>query len=167
MKCKSFAVDLMHLSTNEINEIKDLPALKAHLKQCLACQDKLNKLRGADVFSFLAKPRSAKYQRKMTALLGQVKAETDRLVPPLEPIPGEKSIDDERVVGSAAGKIYRVLKTNGKTPYPVVRKETGLAGFPFYESMGWLLKEKKVQLSEDKQTIYATLTEQERQQAGV
>lgn len=74
MECKDLAIDLMHLSTDEAGEIKDLAGLKAHLKECLACQQKLSELRGAHLFSVLARPRSAKYQRKMQALLDRVKS---------------------------------------------------------------------------------------------
>ena len=195
-QCKSFALDLMHLSTNEINEIKDLAGLKAHLAGCRVCQEKLGKLKEVDVFSFLARPRSAKYQRKMTALLGQVKAETDPVRknvakgendiagsphaispdtmcrdngadrPPIKPIPGEQPIDDERHIGSAAGKIYRALKDNGKMPYPLIRQKTEIWGEPFYEAMGWLAREKKIRRTRVEQTFYAALAplEMERHQ---
>lgn len=79
-KCKSFALDLMHFATNELDEIKDLPALKEHLKGCKKCRVKFAKLREVDVFSFLAKPRSAKYRKKMAVLIKRArrKAEVSR-----------------------------------------------------------------------------------------
>jgi hypothetical protein len=77
-KCKSFSLDLMHLSTNELNEIKDLEALKKHLKECTACQKKLKKLIDVDVFTFLARPRSEKYKRGMAELSERIRKETSQ-----------------------------------------------------------------------------------------
>jgi len=75
-KCKSFSLDLMHLSTNELNEIKDLEALKKHLKECTDCQKKLKKLIDVDVFTFLARPRSEKYKKGMVELSERIRKET-------------------------------------------------------------------------------------------
>jgi hypothetical protein len=72
-KCKSFSLDLMHLSTREVEEIKDLEGLKAHLKECKRCQVKLKKLREVDLFIFLTNPRSARFQKKMKALVNRIK----------------------------------------------------------------------------------------------
>jgi len=77
-KCKSFSLDLMHLSTNELNEIKDLEALKKHLKECPDCQKKLKKLIDVDVFTFLARPRSEKYKRGMAELSERIRKETSQ-----------------------------------------------------------------------------------------
>jgi hypothetical protein len=78
MKCKSFSLDLMHLSTNELSEIKDLAKLKAHLKECTDCQKKLKKLIDVDVFTFLARPRSEKYKRGMAELSERIRKETSQ-----------------------------------------------------------------------------------------
>jgi hypothetical protein len=75
-KCKLFALDLMHLATNEIAEIKRLKTLQEHIKECPACCDKLDKLRAVDVFAFLTAPRSAKYKAGMKKLIERAKSES-------------------------------------------------------------------------------------------
>jgi len=84
-KCKPFSLDLMHLSTNELSEIKDLAGLKTHLKRCRNCRTKLKKLRKVDLFSFLARPRSERFQKRMKALIDEIKASQK---------PGKKSPSD-------------------------------------------------------------------------
>jgi hypothetical protein len=74
MKCNKFSLDLMHFSTNEFHEIKDIEKLKEHLRECADCREKLKKLKDVHVFTFLAKPRSDKFKRKMKALINKVKA---------------------------------------------------------------------------------------------
>lgn len=136
-KCKDFSLDLMHLSTNEIGEIKDLPALKEHIKKCPDCLKKLGELKNVDVLSFLAKPRSPEYQAKMNKLLERVKSESR--IPTTLPV-----IDTEKIVGFAAGEIYRCLEKNGTISIPVLRQKTKLTDYPFYEAIGWLNRENKV-----------------------
>lgn len=73
-KCEPYSLDLMHLSTREYEEIKDLEGLKKHLKGCKRCQVHLEKLKKVDLFSFLASPRSEKFKKGMQALIDEVKA---------------------------------------------------------------------------------------------
>jgi len=173
-KCKDFSLDLMHLSTNEIEEIKDLPALKEHIKKCPACRKKLGELRDVDVFSFLAKPRSPEYQAKMNKLLERVKSESGKSevsrpvtsepvrpkvvtgsYPALVGLPPPRDTDWE--IGLAAREIYNCLKTNGPIPIPLVRMKTRLTDYPFRESVGWLAREGKIAILGDPKTGYASL----------
>jgi hypothetical protein len=137
-KCKSFAIDLMHFSANEVKEIKDLTALLEHIKECSACCEKLDKLRAVNTFSFLTKPRSAKYQDKMNKLIQRIRSES------------RSGNNTKSEIEQAAGKIYKCLKSNGKMPIQVIRKKTGLVDFPFYEAMGVLVTNEKVNLTKDK-----------------
>jgi len=74
-KCKAFGLDLMHLGMNESGEIKNLEALKEHLKGCKKCRAHLAKLKEVDIFTFLAQPRSAKYKDGMKKLIERAKKE--------------------------------------------------------------------------------------------
>jgi len=145
MKCKDLAIDLMHLSTNELNEIKDLEALKKHLKECTDCQKKLKKLREVDTFSFLASPRSEKYKRKMAELSERIKAESRPVL-----------TDAKWEIDSAAEKIHNFVKAytgsrrDKKVAIPVIRKGTGFVDYPFYEAMGSLVTNEKFILTKDK-----------------
>jgi copper homeostasis protein CutC len=73
-KCKKLSLDLMHLSTREFEEIKDLEGLKKHLKECADCRKKLKQLIDVDVFIFLTNPRSEKFKKGMKALMDKIKA---------------------------------------------------------------------------------------------
>ena len=145
MKCKDLAIDLMHLSTNELSEIKDLARLKAHLKECPDCRKKLKKLREVDTFSFLASPRSEKYKRKMAELSERIKAESRPVL-----------TDAKWEIDSAAEKIHNFVKAytgsrrDKKVAIPVIRKKTGLVDYPFYEAMGSLVTNEKFILTKDK-----------------
>jgi hypothetical protein len=74
--CKKLSLDLMHLSTREYEEIKDLEGLKKHLKECADCRKKLKQLIDVDVFTFLARPRSEKFKKGMAELFERIKKET-------------------------------------------------------------------------------------------
>ena len=76
LKCQDFSLDLMHFSTDEFKEIKDLAGLKTHLKGCLGCQKRLKELREAHMLSVLARPRSARYRKKMASLIKRVRTES-------------------------------------------------------------------------------------------
>lgn len=157
MKCKDFSLDLMHLSTNEINEIKDLPALKEHIKKCPDCRKKLGELKDVDVLSFLATPRSPEYQAKMNKLLERVKSESGKseVVRPVT-LPPARDTDWE--MGLAAREIYNCLKANGPVMLiPLLRKKTELTNYPFRESVGWLAREKKITILGHYNTGYAAL----------
>jgi len=173
-KCNLFALDLMHLSTNELNEIKDLSDLKSHLKECKNCQKKLKKLIDVDVFTFLARPRSEKFKRGMAKLSERIKAESVRLrSPKSKPIPSagsgvskaEPLTDAKTEIISAAGKIYDFVKdyTNGdptkKVAYPVIRDRTGYRDWPFYEAMSNLITNDKLTVDKGKENrpAYALL----------
>ena len=129
-----------------------------HLRSCPQCLEELTDWQETyAVMRTEAYHKTPEAKKRYAESLEKIKAQTG----------AKKSIDGEWVVGSAAGKIYQVLKTNGETAYPVIRDKSGLAGFPFYEAMGWLIGEKKVQLSEDKTTIYAGLAKSGQKQAGL
>jgi hypothetical protein len=68
----------MHLSANELDQVKDLTALKTHIDKCPDCRKKLGKLRNTDVFAFLAKPRSQGYQANMKKLVQRVGSESGK-----------------------------------------------------------------------------------------
>ena len=77
LKCQDFSLDLMHFSTDEFKDVKDLTGLKTHLKGCLGCQKQLKKLREAHMLSVLARPRSTRYRKKMASLIKRVRAESE------------------------------------------------------------------------------------------
>jgi len=156
MKCKDFAIDLMHLSTNELSEIKNLARLKAHIKECSDCQKKLKKLREVDVFSFLARPRSDKYKRKMAELSEKIKKETSQNKTRQPARQSHSGGDAKWEIDSAAEKIHNFVKdytgssSDKKVAIPVIRKGTGFVDYPFYEAMGSLVTNEKLTLTKDK-----------------
>lgn len=175
MECKDLALDLMHLSTDEAGEIKDSSGLKVHLKECLACQQKLSELRGAHLFSVLARPRSAKYQQKMKALLEKVKAEATKVVPETRPeatvgvkmVQGRPVLDNETEVGTVAGAAWRYLGDKewvdlNRLSRDLERKD-GFHPNKTKLAVGWLILQNKVYYTEEKQDAFVYLNEQERE----
>ena len=64
-----FSLDLMHLAFSEYEELKDAEGLMNHLKECKKCRAQVSKIKEVGVFTFLASPRSAKYQAGMKKIL--------------------------------------------------------------------------------------------------
>ena len=75
-KCQDLSIDLMHFSTDEFKEVKDIAGLKAHLKRCPDCRKHLKGLREVHLLSVLSRPRSASYREKMGSLIKRVRAES-------------------------------------------------------------------------------------------
>jgi hypothetical protein len=150
--CKHYSLDLMHLSTREVEEIKDLEGLKAHLKGCRKCQTQLKKLKMVDLFSFLASPRSEKFKRGMAELSERIKKETSSKGCGEYHSGGNAKWE----IDSAAEKIHDFVKTytdgrsDKKVAIPVIRKGTGFVDYPFYEAMGSLVTKEKFILTKDK-----------------
>lgn len=156
--CKEFSLDLMHFSTNELKEIKDLAGLKAHLKECRKCQEKLAKLKELDVLSFVAKPRSEKYKSKMKKLMERVRSESSASQSLPRRQAGCRQEGDRNAkleIDHAAVKIYDFVKvytkdhSDKKVAIPIVREGTGFVNYPFYEATGVLTSDEKLLIAKD------------------
>jgi hypothetical protein len=156
-ECQAYELDLTDYVRGDTTCLTKEKQVKlfAHLRQCAQCREAFfdwEETYGAMVTKqHFAQPETKKRYAELLAKIKGKKAVA------------KQPIDDEQEVGSAAGAIYRYLKENGETPYPVIRDKTRLWNFPFYEAMGWLLREKKVHLNKDRDTLYAALTPSERE----
>ena len=124
-----------------LGEKIDIPQkeLFDHLAQCPSCQGDLRNWRAT-----YATMRAREYAGRP-----EVQQRTQAFIHKLvtspaqgEPLP--PVIDTERIVGLATGEIYNCLKKSGPLSLSLIRKNTGLEGYPFYEAMGWLNQEKKI-----------------------
>ena len=86
------------------------------------------------------------------ALIRQLKQELTG-----QPLPGERLIDTKLVIGSAAGRLYNILKENGKVAIPTIIQKTGLKEYYVHQAIGWLACQEKVRLSKDAKTAYVAL----------
>lgn len=157
--CKDYEMDLMHQASGEVQYIKDKEALEKHLKGCSVCRKVLKGFLEVDTFAAVTREPSKEFkdkiadlrQRSRNACLPDRQAATATLPPP---------IDTEKIVGLAAGRIYECLKKSGPMPLPMLRQNTGLVDYPFYEAMGWLDREKKIVVrGKPDQPEYAELRE--------
>ena len=143
--CKDYEIDLMHKASGELQYITDKKELEQHLKGCPVCQKVLKGFLEVDTFAAVTREPSKGFQARIADLRQRSEksaqcmpnqASSQANLPP--------QIDTETIVGLAAGKIYECLKKSGPLPLPMLRQNTGLLDYPFYEAMGWLDREKKV-----------------------
>jgi hypothetical protein len=87
------------------------------------------------------------FRKKMDALLERLKSVSVKTT----------ARDARCEIISAAGKVYNLLKTEGKMTVPAVRKKTGLMGYPFYEAVGCLVIDEKIVLNKDHKSAYDSL----------
>jgi hypothetical protein len=152
-RCKKYA---QAITDYVLGEEIDVPKeeLMGHLKECARCRKE-----ATDWQDFQDALRVKEYHSRP-----EVKEKWDRFIRELTraPGPGEQSIDIKWELGSAAGKIYRVLEANGKVAIPVIKKETGLKDYHLHQGIGWLAAQGKILMSKDEQTAYVFLAESER-----
>jgi len=158
-ECKQYELDLTDYVMGDMTFLtkEKQEKLFEHLRKCAKCREEFfdwEKTYGVMVTKQHHATPEAK--KRYAELLAKIKELPDQ--------PKDRPIDDELVLGTAADQIYRVLKGNGKIAYPVLRVKARLKGEPFYESIGWLAKEKKIRRTRDEQTVYVSLTEREREQ---
>lgn len=168
-RCQGFRLDLVDFATgNRVSLSREKQKeLIRHLNECPACQEAFLDYENIYAASMAAEhTKTPEFRQKIADVINRLKSDTTSDLPVksgIKLIPGEQDIDDEQHTGSAAGQIYRALKGNGKVAYPVLREKVGLKGEPFYEAVGWLLKEKKIRRTKDERTFYVFLAEPERQ----
>jgi hypothetical protein len=128
-----------------------------HLKGCKNCRRDLTEWQDTYTVmrmeSFSKTPEGkAKMQQDLAKLKERMKRES---LP--TPIGKEIPIDVKWEIGSAAGKVYDLLKTKGKLSIPVIVKYTGLKEYNVQQGIGWLAGQEKILLSRDDKTAYASL----------
>jgi transcription initiation factor IIE alpha subunit len=65
----------------------------------------------------------------------------------------------EEIFGVNAGKVWNVLKTKGPLSSTAIAKETGLKLNDVFGALGWLGREGKIELIEDKGKILYKLVD--------
>lgn len=158
--CKEYQLDIVDLATNEttfLSKEKRGQLLK-HLAQCQNCRDAF--LDYEDIYATAVAEEHTKtpeFKKKMDDVITRLKngmagAEPKPVAAPKTE--GEVSRDAKQEIGLAAGKIYNFLKETGKASVAVIRKKTGLIDYPFYEAIGWLACQERINISEDAKNTY-------------
>jgi Winged helix-turn-helix domain (DUF2582) len=60
-------------------------------------------------------------------------------------------------IGKVAGSIWHTLEANGEMTFAKLKKEVGAAGPLFDWAIGWLAREDKIDLTQEKRTFRACL----------
>ncbi|MBI4712969.1 MAG: winged helix-turn-helix domain-containing protein [Planctomycetes bacterium] len=133
--CKKFEMDITDYVLGDrtfLTKSKEKKLL-VHLGKCLRCQKDFWSWRKIWAV-MVGKHQSERpaFKAKMAALMAQFKS---------NPMAAKKEI------GSAAGQVYDILIARGEMPVYLIRKETGLRGYPFYEAVGHLVMGGKVTLN--------------------
>ncbi len=139
-KCKRYA---QAITDYVLGEEIDMPKeeLMGHLKECAKCQQEATNWQ-----DFQNALRVKEYHARP-----EVKEKWDRFISELtSPAPAKAPSDARADIDSATEKIYQCLKANDKIAIPVLRKETELMDYPFYEAMGVLITNRKVIVDKDK-----------------
>lgn len=135
-----------------IGEKIDIPQteLFEHLAKCRSCQDDLRNWR-ATYATMRAKEYDSRpeVKQKNEAFIKKLVYETKETK--------RTPIDAKWEIGSAAGKIYNLLKANGEMPIPVICQKTGLKEYHIQQAIGWLAGQEKILLTRDDKTAYASL----------
>ena len=66
-------------------------------------------------------------------------------------------IDVKWEIGSAAGKVYKLLEANGEMPISVIIEKTGLKEYHVQQAIGWLAGQEKIIITKDDKAAYASL----------
>jgi len=158
-KCEKYG---MAITNYVLGEDLRMPAeeLFAHLRVCQKCRDELVDWRETyAVMRTEAYYKKPKAQKKFQELLEKIKnlpAPTLRQAGQPVTRPTRTVLDASSEINSAAKDIYKFGKgyTGGnpeiKVPIPVIRKKTYYKGYPFYEAMGTLVRDKKANYTKDK-----------------
>jgi len=156
--CKKYGLAITDYVLGEKMDITK-EELIDHLRACAKCRSDLKNWQAT-----YAVMRAKEYDSRP-----EVKARMESFIKELvnQPIPGEKPIDVKWELGSAAGKIYRVLEENGKVSIAVIKEKTGLKDYHLHQGIGWLAAQGKIQMSRDEHTAYVFLAESERPQAQI
>jgi hypothetical protein len=72
---------------------------------------------------------------------------------------GGKDMDGVQDIGQTAGKVWNFLQTSGKSSLAALEREVGAPKPLVYMAVGWLAREGKVELRQEKRTIQLSLTE--------
>ena len=127
-----------------------------HLKSCSNCREDLQ-----DWENTYAALRTKEHCSRP-----EIKAKMDAFIKEVtsHPVTGKEYIDLKTEIGTAAGRIWDYLAKTGETRIKDLYKKTKLPDYIVHEAIGWLAKEEKLTKSRDKQDIYVSITEREREQ---
>jgi len=158
-KCQKYEKAITHYVTGEEMGMTK-KELFEHLKGCKNCRRDLTEWQDTYAVmcaeSFSKTPQGqAKMQKDLTALKEMMKKTSLPIEKSIPARPAKAGGDTKWEIKSAAERIYQVLKENGKTPIPVLRKKAELFDFPFYEALGALADQGRAILHKDKTTYSA------------
>jgi len=147
--CEKYELAITNYVMGEVIKIPE-SELFSHLAGCLSCQADMRNWR-ASYATMRAREYDARpgVRQKMKAFIKGLVYQNKTA--------GKTPIDTKWEIGSAAGKIYDLLKTNGEMSIPRLMQKTGLKEYHIQQAIGWLAREEKVALSRDGQTAYAQL----------
>jgi len=67
---------------------------------------------------------------------------------------------DNQSIGETAGVVWQYLKEQGRTPLTTLQRGIGAPSDAVLMAVGWLAREGKVELKQEKRTVNIKLTEE-------
>jgi len=157
-KCEKYELAITDYILGEEMDITREELLN-HLATCDNCQKDLTNWRETYAAmrnkAYMEKPETKKKYQEM---LERIKSSS------CEKVPG-KDVNINTKIGAPAGVIWRYLATNGWINVDELPKKTNLNKEIVHEAIGWLGKEGKILMTEEKQTTYVCLADHERKNA--
>ncbi len=151
-ECKQYELDLTDYVMGDMTFLtkEKQEKLFEHLRKCALCREEFfaweNTYGVMVTKQHHAKPET---QKRYAELMAKIKTEAGQRRP----------IDGKWQVGSAAGKIYELLKSAGEVSIPALKEKTGLEEYRMQQAIGWLIREEKIMMNEDNFAVYITLAE--------
>jgi hypothetical protein len=68
---------------------------------------------------------------------------------------------DTSTIGETAGMVWQFLSTHGKTPLRTLEKEIAVTPIALAMAIGWLAREGKLQVVQEKRTLMVCLSDSE------
>ncbi|MFH1226733.1 MAG: winged helix-turn-helix domain-containing protein [Planctomycetota bacterium] len=153
--CEKYELAITNYVLGEQMNISD-DELFNHLRQCKKCREHLydwqNTYAAMRTKEYFSRPETKK---KMADMIENVKKEV--LSATSIPTNKKKLVDVKWEIGSAAGKIYNILKESGELPIPALVAKTGLKEYHVQQAVGWLAGQEKILLHRDDKTAYVSL----------
>jgi hypothetical protein len=66
---------------------------------------------------------------------------------------------NSQMIGETAGRVWQYLKDRGKTPVRTIEKEIEAPAGAVAMAIGWLAREGKLEVAQEKRSVYAWLTD--------
>ncbi len=171
-KCKRYA---QAITDYVLGEEIDVPKeeLTAHLNECTQCRKELTNWQDfQDMLRVKEYHSRPEVKEKWDSFIKELVASGAERSPDErrgQPIPAEVKpirgamLDHEAETGTLAGTVWRCLAKYGEVSEADLPQKAKLHPLKAHEGLGWLMHQKKVYKTKDKQTIYLYLNETERE----